>query len=123
MIAAGNETAEAMSDELPFKVVRSNGTLEVLARSTLGWMILQAREHVGEPGLRVDVVEPGGLDQGVDRSSAMTARIGTREGPVPATQRERADLPLGCIVRHAQAPTARGLHLRNGFRYCARLAL
>jgi hypothetical protein len=27
----------------------------------LGRMILQARQHVGQPGLRIDVVELGGL--------------------------------------------------------------
>jgi hypothetical protein len=32
-------------------------------------MILDAREDIGEPGLRVDVVELGGLDQRVDRRS------------------------------------------------------
>jgi len=29
----------------------------------LGGMILQAREHVGEPGLWVDLVELGGLEK------------------------------------------------------------
>jgi hypothetical protein len=48
-------------------------------------MILQAREHIGKPGLRVDVVEPGGLDQGVDCSSTTAAGIGAGEGPVLAT--------------------------------------
>lgn len=33
----------------------------------LGGMIRQAGEHVGEPGLWIDVVELGGGDEGVDR--------------------------------------------------------
>src|SRR4249920_2623861 len=32
----------------------------------------QASEHVGEPGLRVDIVEFGGGDQRVDRSGAFS---------------------------------------------------
>jgi hypothetical protein len=27
---------------------------------------------VGEPGLRVDIIEPGGLDEGVENSGALT---------------------------------------------------
>jgi hypothetical protein len=41
-------------------------------------MIRQAGEHVGEPGLRIDVVELGGLDQSIDRSRAATTFIGAR---------------------------------------------
>ena len=40
-----------------------------------GGVIGQARQHVGEPGLRVDVVELGGLDQRVDRGGAATAGL------------------------------------------------
>ena len=36
----------------------------------LGGVILQARQEVGEPGLGVDIVELGGLDQGVDGGGA-----------------------------------------------------
>jgi len=35
-----------------------------------GRVILQTCEHVGEPGLRIDVVELGGLDQRVDRGGS-----------------------------------------------------
>jgi hypothetical protein len=38
-------------------------------------MILQAREDVGKPGLRVDVIELGGLDQGVDRGGVLAASV------------------------------------------------
>ena len=36
-------------------------------------MILQASKHVGEPCLRIDVVELCGLDQGVDRGGTPAA--------------------------------------------------
>jgi hypothetical protein len=45
-------------------------------------MIRQPRQHVGEPILWIDVVEPGGGDEGVDRRRTPAALIGTGEGPV-----------------------------------------
>lgn len=36
-----------------------------------GGMVVQAREDVDEPGLRVDIVEFGGLDEGVDCGGAV----------------------------------------------------
>ena len=51
----------------------------------------QASEHAGEPGLRVDIVEFGGRDQRVDRSSAPAAFVGAGEGPVLSPQRRPVD--------------------------------
>ena len=51
-----------------------------------GRVIGQASEHVGEPGLRVEIVELGGGDQRVDRSSAPAAFVGAGEGPVLSPQ-------------------------------------
>jgi hypothetical protein len=56
----------------------------------LGWMIRQAREYVSEPGLWIDVVELGGLDERVDGGRAMPAFVGAREGPVLAADRNLA---------------------------------
>src|SRR4249920_213327 len=39
-------------------------------------MIVDAREHVGEPGLRINAVELGGSDEGIDGGSAPAALIG-----------------------------------------------
>ena len=50
--------------------------------NALGGVIRQAGEHVGEPGLRVDIVELGGRDQRVDGSGAPAAFVGAGEGPV-----------------------------------------
>ena len=47
-----------------------------------GRVVLEARQHIGQPGLRICVVELGGLDQGVDGCSAPAAGIGAGEGPV-----------------------------------------
>ena len=66
-------------------------------------MILQARQDVGEPGLRVDVVELCGLDQRVDSGGPPAAFVRAGEGPVVASDGNAAQRPLGGIVRHAQA--------------------
>ena len=39
-----------------------------------GWMIGQAGEDVGEPGLRIDAVQLRGLDQGIHRGRAFATR-------------------------------------------------
>ena len=41
----------------------------------VGRVIWKAAEHVGEPGLRIDVVHLAGLDQGIDSGSAISASI------------------------------------------------
>jgi hypothetical protein len=39
----------------------------------LGGMVGQARKHVGEPGLRIDIGELGGGDQRVDGGGTLRA--------------------------------------------------
>jgi hypothetical protein len=39
----------------------------------LGGMIREAGQHVGEPSLRIDFVELGGADEGVDRGAIWMA--------------------------------------------------
>ena len=48
-------------------------------------MILQPCEDIGEPGLRIDIVELGSLDQRIDGGSAPAAFVRASEGPVLAT--------------------------------------
>jgi len=50
-----------------------------------GYMIVDARKNIGEPGLRVDIVELGGGDEGVDSCGSPTALIGSGEGPVSSS--------------------------------------
>jgi hypothetical protein len=40
-----------------------------------------ALEHIGEPGLGIEVVELGGADQGIHDRSAQAAAIGADEQP------------------------------------------
>jgi hypothetical protein len=44
-------------------------------------MIGEPREHVREPGVRIDVVELGSLDEGVAGGGAPAAFVGAGEGP------------------------------------------
>ena len=42
-------------------------------------VIIDPAEDIGEPGLRIDVVELGGLDQGEHRGGPFPAAIGAGE--------------------------------------------
>src|SRR3954463_8225980 len=53
-------------------------------------MIGNSGQHVGEPSLRVDAVELGGRDQGVDCRGALAAAVGTGEQPRSASQGNHA---------------------------------
>ena len=44
-------------------------------------MLGDARENIGEPGLRIDVVHLGGDDEAVQDGGALAAAIGTGEEP------------------------------------------
>ena len=65
-------------------------------------MIGQPGEDFGEPCLRVDVVELGGLDQCVDGGGTAAALVGAGEGPVLAADGHGAQLAFGGVVGHAQ---------------------
>ena len=47
----------------------------------MSWMGGDAGEDVGQPGLRIDIVQFGGDDQAIKRRGALSAAIGTREQP------------------------------------------
>lgn len=66
-------------------------------------MIGDANEDIGKPGLRIDVVELGGLDQGVDDGGALAAAVGATEQPCLAAERDAAERALGGIVGEADA--------------------
>jgi hypothetical protein len=48
---------------------------------TLRWMLRDAGEDVGEPGLWIDIVELGGDDQAVEAGGALAAPIRAAEEP------------------------------------------
>ena len=53
----------------------------------VGRVIWKAAEHVGEPGLRIDVVHLAGFDQGIDGGGTMATSVRTGEGPIPSSDR------------------------------------
>ena len=63
--------------------------------NTLGRIDRQARQHIGEPSLRIDIVKLGGGDQRVDGGCAPAAFVGAREGRVAAPNRDRTQLAFG----------------------------
>ncbi len=71
-----------------------------------GRIVGQPREHVGEPGLRIDAIELGGLDQRVELRSAMAARVRAGGGPVAAAHRDGTNPPFGSLVLQVDAPIA-----------------
>jgi hypothetical protein len=60
-------------------------------------------QHVGKPGLGVDVVELGRLNQREHERSAFAATIGAGEQPRLAAEGNPAQLALGGIVAQADA--------------------
>src|SRR5215216_944730 len=53
--------------------------------NALGGVIRQAGQHVGEPSLRIDIVEFGAGNEGVDGRGAPAALIGAGEGPISSS--------------------------------------
>ncbi len=55
-------------------------------------------EHIAQPGFGVDEVEPGGLDERVDRGRPLAALVRAGEEVVLAAERHRAEAVLGAVV-------------------------
>src|SRR6185437_1598622 len=66
-------------------------------------MIVDARQYVGKPSLRIDVVEPGRADQRQHDGGALTSAIGACEQPRFTAKGNSAQLALGCVVAQADA--------------------
>lgn len=70
-------------------------------------MIVDTGQHIGEPGVRIDAVELGGLDWSVNEGSALPAAFGTGEEPCAAAKCNSAQRSLGRVVRQADGPSSR----------------
>ena len=68
-----------------------------------GRMISDAGEDVGKPGLRVDIVELSGGDQGVHGGCPFAAAVGAGNQPGPAPQGNAAQGAFGGVVGKADA--------------------
>src|SRR6516165_972517 len=64
-------------------------------------MVWQAREHVSEPGLRIDGVKFGRSNQSVDSGGTTTAFIGAGEGPVLTSDGDSPQFTFGGVVGQA----------------------
>lgn len=67
------------------------------------WNIGDAREHVGEPCLGIDVVEPGGGDEAEHERGALSSAIGAGEEPGLSAQGDAAQGALRAVVRQTDA--------------------
>jgi hypothetical protein len=67
-------------------------------------VIGDTREHVGEPGARIDVVQVRGGDQRIHRGRSLAAPIRTTEQPRLATEGDAPERPLCRVVRQADPP-------------------
>ena len=76
-------------------------------------MIEQPRQHVGEPSIRVDIIELRGCDEGVDGRRPSTALVGACECLVATPDRDGAQFALCGIVRHAEAPIVKEARQRR----------
>lgn len=66
-------------------------------------MVGDEGEDVVEPSLRIDISEPGGLDEGVEDDGALTAAIGAAEQPSLAAKGHTAEGALSRVVGEATA--------------------
>jgi hypothetical protein len=64
-------------------------------------MLGDERQNVGQPGMRIDVVELAGDDQTVEQRRALAAAIRTGEQPSLAAERQAAQGPLRSVVGEA----------------------
>ena len=79
-------------------------------------MIGNAGEHVGDIVLRVESVELGALNQGVDRRGAASAGIGASEQIIFPPYGNTAQRALGGIVVEHQAAVVEATHQRGPAR-------
>src|SRR5262249_60893487 len=70
-------------------------------------VIRQAGEHVGEPSLRIDIVELGSGDQRVDRSGAPAAVVGAGEGPVLSPESDGRSSRSAALFDTQRRPSSR----------------
>jgi hypothetical protein len=66
-------------------------------------VIVDAGEHIGEPGARIDVVELSGLKQGVHDGGTLSAAFGSREEPGFAAESDTAQGSFCRVVGQADA--------------------
>ena len=69
-------------------------------------MIADAGDEAGEIGLGVHAIEFATLDQGEEDRGALAAAVGSEEGPVAASERQRANRALGRLLLISRRPSS-----------------
>jgi hypothetical protein len=69
----------------------------------LGWMIRKARQDIGEPRLRVDIVELAGLNERKDGGGPASSGVRTCEGPIPTPDGYAPQGAFGGVIGEADA--------------------
>ena len=69
-----------------------------------GRVVGQPLQNIRQPGARVDVIEFGGLNQGIERRRKPPTRVRAGEGPVPPSDGNAPDRSFRRIVGQADAP-------------------
>ncbi len=80
-------------------------------------MILDASQHVSKPCERINAVDLGGLDQGVDGGGASAAFVGSGEGPVAPAGSDGPHGALGGVVAHAETAVVEEAHRRAQYSH------
>src|SRR5260370_28256383 len=68
-----------------------------------GGMSGDAGQHVGQPGLGIDVVELGGDDEAVEEGGTLAAAVGAGEQPCLSPESQPTQGALGGIVAEADS--------------------
>ena len=66
-------------------------------------MLGNSSQHIGQPRLRIDIVEATGLDQRIDDGGALPAAIRAAEWPRLPAQRHTAQRTFGSVVGQANS--------------------
>jgi len=64
-------------------------------------MVGDTSKDIGQPGLRIDIVEPRGLDERVEDGRSLAAAIGSAEQPSLSAKRNAAQSPFCGVVGDA----------------------
>lgn len=87
--------------DLISRCCESNAFIGQLVVSIRGRVPRDAGEHIGQPGLRIDVVKLGGDDEAVQQCGPLATAIGTGEQPGLAAEGQPAQRPIGGVVAEA----------------------
>ena len=72
-----------------------------------GRVVVDAAEHIGEPGFGIYAAELGGGDQGIGRRRPLATAIGAAEGPLATAEGDAAQSSSGALLVRRILPSLR----------------